>query len=337
MSEGSGDSTALADRDVDLCDGVFTLSLPPGWRHEPLGYADGAFHLPDRQRLLWQVDSYEAPDAIADGQLAEFIQEPGQAVTQLDDASIIRKVMMFHRRGDDDSPPQTVWKSADTLDRRYVRVARFALSPEPAAGLDPSLAAAITATVANGRFAARVRPLDRVTPSNALKRIAPWGLIQLRVPVHWHCERAKDGRFVCDVRPEDAPPDPTLWLDYNLFEVSDGEPPTGPAIRRLAEGAAAQLGSSQQTEISYDDRGAWIETYSEGADSVDGTPLRCFDLHRLLAGEQYCMLAHFNLVLPAPDAATGAGRDLIALMHREIRNAVVLAAPPVEAPSVGTA
>ncbi len=335
MSEGSSDSTGPADRTLDLCDGLFTLSLPPGWRYEPLGYADGAFHLPNGQRLLWRVDSFEAPDAIADGRLIDFVQEPDLSASHLDDASIVGNVMMFLRRGDDDSPPQIVWKSADTLDRRYVRIARFALSPDPAGGLDRSLAAAIAGTIANGRFAGRATPFDRVAPSNELKRIAPWGLIHLRVPDHWRYERAEDGRLVCDVLPEDAPPDPTLWLDYDLFEVPDGEGPTERAAHGMAEDLAAQLGPSGQATVEYDDRGAWIETFAEGEE--DGTSLRFYNLHRLLAGEHNFMLAHFNLVLSASDAATGAGRDLIALMHREIRNAVVLASPPLEAASVGTA
>ena len=44
------------------------------------------------------------------------------------------------------------------------------------------------------------------------------------------------------------------------------------------------------------------------------------------------MMAHFNLVLTAEDAETEAGQDLIALMHREIHNAIVLPTRPGEDP-----
>lgn len=314
------------------CDGLFTMPLPPGWRYEPRDYTDGSFRLASGQRLFCRVDSLETPEAIASGRSNEFVGEPGLDGPPLDDGDITGNVLMFIKRAKAGAPAELVWKTVDVLEDRYLRTVRMALPLDSAESDEPPdrahFAAEVASAIGQGVFADSAKPLDRVAPTTSLKRVAPWGLIYMRVPDFWRYERVEDGRFVCDVLPEDAPPDPTLWFDYNLFTAPESESDLPGKVRETAQGLAASWESPDQVKLDLDDRGGWLEAVGYGEE--DGTALVYFNMHRLLADAPYFITAQFSLVMTAEDAKTSAGRDVIDLMHHEIHNSIVLARPPSE-------
>ena len=322
---------ASGDASWSISDGLFSMPLPDGWRYREQGYADGAFTLPSGHSLSCHVESFEAPEVIAKGGLSPFACVDGMDVPDLADSDIIGNVLMLIRPVSDETPSQVIWTTLDVLGERYVRRARFSL---PCAIGDDNathspideILRAVTQAINQGRFADAVTPLDRVAPTTRLKRITPWGVIHIRVPEFWRYEQAEDGRFVCDVLPDQAPPDPTLWFDYNQFSAPSDKDELMGNLREIAAGVAERQGRPDQVQVHHDADGSWIESIAYGEE--DGTPLVFYNMHRLVAGDACLMLVHFNLVLTAKDAETEVGRDLIALMHHEIRNAIVLAEPP---------
>ncbi len=308
------------------------MPVPVDWHYDPAGYTDGNFALPGGRQLSCHVESFETPEAIARGELASFVSEPGLDVPPLSDADITGNVLMFVRSAAGDRTPCVIWKSLQVLDATYVRVARFALPFDPEKDDVPSpesgLAGDITAAINQGWFADHPTPLDRVAPTPALKRVAPWGIIHMRVPEFWRYERVEDGRFVCDVLEEHMPPDPTLWFNFDQFSTSSDELVSLAQIREDAIGLAKTLGSPDNVMVDHDSGGSWIESISHGHDG--DTEVVDYLMHRLVGGYGLVTIAHFNFVLTADDARTAAGQELVGLMHNEIRNAIVLAEPPCD-------
>lgn len=312
-----------------ICDGLFAMPLPPGWRYAPNGYADGHFELPTGHTLSCEVQSFEAPEAIGETGLAPFACEEGLEVPLMPDSDVIGNVIMLIRPAQGETPPTTIWRTLDVLGSTHVRVARFALASAPGDGIpDTDILGAVSAAINQGQFADYPVPLDRVAPTTELKRITPWGRIHIRVPEFWRYERAEDGRFVCDVLPDQAPPDPTLWFDYDQFSAPSNKAELDQKLREAAVGFAATLGSPDQVQVTHDADGTWIESVAHGEE--DGTPLIFYNMHRHVAGDGCFIVAHFNLVLTAEDAQSPAGQQLIDLMHREIHNAIVLPMLPGE-------
>ena len=317
-----------------ICHGLFTMPLPIGWRYESGLYEEGAFILPSGQRLSCRADSFDAPELIAAGQAVDLVREPDLDLPPLSDREIAGNVLMGLKRARGDMPAQLIWKSIDILDDRYVRSVRLSWTLDPADGADAAarseIAAEVMGAISQGQFAAHVTPLDRVAPSEALKRVSPWGLMYVRVPQFWRCEYVEDGRFVCDALPEDVPPDPTLWFDHDLLGVPETETDLVAKIHALAQGSAEQQGSPDQVKVDLDESGAWVESVAGGYEN--GTELVFYNMQRHVGEAPYMITALFNLVLTADDAKSRAGRELIDLMHREIRNAVVLARKPDKPP-----
>lgn len=311
------------------CDGLFTMPVPNTWRFTPDGYTDGAFELPSGHRLSCSLASFEDPEAIADGRLADFLREPGLTIPQLDVKNVVGNVLMFVQSPNGAEGSTVIWKSLDILDPAHIRVARFALPFDPENDGPPSpdsgLAGEITGLVNQGRFANHLRPLDRVAPTRTLKRVAPWNLIHMRVPEFWRYERVDDGRYVCDVLPEQMPPDPTLWFDFDQYESSTGEGGDAAQLQSFADEFAKGLGSPERVRVDHDEDGSWIETVGYGHDG--DTALVDYVIHRIVGGDGHTTMAHFNFVLTADDARTPAGQELVELIHHEIRNAIVLRGP----------
>ena len=308
------------------------MPLPAGWRYQHDRYEEGVFVLPTGQRLSCRADSLDAPGMIARGQVADLVTEPDLDLPALSGGELTGNILMAVKRATADAPAELIWKSVDILDDRYVRSFRLSWTLDPADGGDAAVrsetAAEVMGAISQGQFADRPTPLDRVAPSEALKRVSPWGLIYVRVPHFWRCEHVEDGRYVCDALPEDEPAEPTLWFDYNVFTVPETETDLVAKVHELAKGAAERLGPPNQVKVDLDEAGAWIESVGSGMD--DGTDLMFYNLHRHVGEPPYLNTALFNLVLPTDYAKSQAGRDLIDLMHREIRNALVLARPPVK-------
>ena len=306
------------------------MPVPSDWRYDSAGYTDGIFTMPDERQLSCHLESFEAPEAIARNELARFISEPGLDVPPLSDVEITGNVLMFVRSAVGGRTPCVIWKTLQVLDANYVRMARFALPFDPEKDDAPSpesgLVGDITAAINQGWFATHFTPLDRVAPTTALKRVAPWGIIHMRVPEFWRYERVEDGRFVCDVLEEHMPPDPTLWFNFDQFSTPSDELVSLAQLREDAIGLAESLGSPENVKVDHDSGGSWIESISTGhagdAEVVD------YLMHRLVGGRGLVTIAHFNFVLTADDARTSAGQELVGLMHNEIRNAIVLAEPP---------
>lgn len=330
---------ASGDTSWSIADGLFTMHLPDGWQYSADSYTNGEFALPSGHTLSCHVETYEAPERIAEGGLAPFAREEGMDVPDLSDSDIIGNVLMLFRPARDGVPSGVNWTTLDVLADRYIRIVRFSLPCElgddgdGASSIDGFLRG-VTQAINLGRFADDATPLDRVGPTPKLKRVTPWGVILIRVPEYWRYERAEDGRYVCDVLPEQAPPDPTLWFDYNQFSAPSDKGELLGNVRDMAAGLAETLGPPGHVQVHHDSGGSWIESIAHGEE--DGTPLVFYNMHRMVAGDARVLMAHFNLVLTAADAETEAGRDLIDLMHREIHNAIVLPNRPGEDPDAET-
>lgn len=313
-----------------ICDGLLTMPVPPDWHFRPDGYTDGAFDLPGGQTLSCQIGSLEVPEAIANGGLMDFIREPGLDIPPLEDADITGNVLMFIQSGIDEGQPKIVWKSVGILDGTHIRVARFSMPYDPAIDATPSpetgVSGDVTMVINQGWFADHATPLDRVAPTRELKRIAPWDVIHIRVPEFWRYERVEDGRYVCDVLPEQMPPDPTLWFDFDQFSIPPGETGLVEQVREAATDLAATLGSPDQVRVDHDEAGSWVESVGHGHDG--DTPLIEYAIHRFVAGDSCMVVAHFKFVLTVDDSRTPAGEELTARIYREVRNAIVLPKPP---------
>lgn len=328
MGQGSPPGSDTAPWTIS--DGLLTMSVPPDWHYRPDGYTDGEFDIPGEQTLSCHIESFEAPEAIANGGLTDFVREPGLDIPPLEDADITGSVLMFIQSATGAGQPNVVWKSVGILDDTHIRVARFSMPFDPASHGTPSpetgISGDVTAVVNQGWFADHQTPLDRVAPTKDLKRIAPWGVIHIRVPAFWRYERVEDGRYVCDVLPEHMPPDPTLWFDFNQYSVPPGEGDLIGQVRETAAGIAANLGSPDQVRVDHDSAGSWVETASHGHDG--DTPVIDYVVHRIVAGDACVIMAHFTLVLTAEEARTPAGQELITGIYHEVRNAIVHPKPP---------
>ena len=312
-----------------VCDGLFTMPIPDTWRYSPAGYTDGTFLLSSGDRLSFHLESFEDPESIAEGRLAVILSEPGLDMPVLDAKDIVGNVLMFVRSPDGNTGSSVIWKSLDILDASHIRVARFALPFDPEVDGPPSpesgLAGEITGLVQQGRFGSELKPLDRVAPTTALKRVTPWNLIHMRVPEFWRYERVDDGRYVCDVLPEFMPPDPTLWFDLDQYESPTGDGGSLAELQAFAEDLAERLGPPERVKLDHDEHGSWIETIGYG--HAGDAAVVDYVIHRLVVGDGGRTMAHFNFVLTTDDARTSAGQELVELIHREIRNAIVLHRP----------
>lgn len=317
-----------------ICDELFTMHIPAGWHYRPEGYTDGVFDLPDGQALACHIESFEVPEAIANGGLMDFIREPGLDIPPLEAAHITDNVLMFIESPTGKAPSKVVWKSVGILNGTHVRVVRFSMPFDPATDGTPSpeegISGEATMVINQGRFADHATPLDRVAPTKDLKRIAPWGVIHIRVPEFWRYERVEDGRYVCDVLPEHMPPDPTLWFDFDQFSIPPGETGLVERVREAATDLAATLGSPDQVRVDHDEAGSWVESVSHGHDGE--TPLIEYAIHRLVAGDACMVIAHFKFVLTMDEARMTVGQELTTRIYQEIRNAIVLPRSPDEKP-----
>ena len=275
-----------AGREWSIADGLFAMEVPSDWDYEPEAYDRGAFRLPRGGRLEARVTCYDDRACVDEGRLADYAVDPEFHIPQgYSNAEVTEKLLLMIRRGSPRNPPRKIIaKSMNVLEGRHIRVARFSLPLAEDEARDAELVARLAAKIAGavhpGRFADHLVPMDLMAATEELKMISPWKRIYLRVPTHWRVEETEDGRFVCDVTHEQTPPDPTLWIDYDLCQRASDAPGAKAAelteayLHKYTQGLGSVRDNLGPPVVERTDEGIWIKSMRSG--SEDGEALRFF-------------------------------------------------------------
>ena len=180
--------------------------------------------------------------------------------------------------------------------------------------------------MSSARFAAELTALDRVAPSNALKRVSFWDVVHMRLPVGWWWNREHDdgtGMFVAsDPTIEDGP---SLWVDFDQFDSLDAGSTAADYADHVNELTAQLAAAGADTQKLVTEQLARYDTavFYCHEDVRNGQQLHYDYCHRIVLRDRFLVVAHFSIIRPHGRAdAEGSA----ALLRREIRNAWIVPA-----------
>jgi len=338
-------NTGIGARRLDLGDGTLRLDLPGGWRvsEKRFGVATLLPETSEHAALRVGVVSYEDPDAVAEDDLGRFLDDEIRSKLADERLSGAEGIVIRGNWVDAESRSQRrMWKIVKCRNRDHVRVATFILEvplTEAAAKPTEMLSDDIDAMVRGTDFARSVTAMDRIAPTDDMKRVSFWNAIHMRIPAGWSVSREKsDGSGMYCVAPTpgtrdsgcaEAEGDEMLWVDVDEFRRRPEAAPLdgGATGRRVIDALAA--GILAQPEMKT--RGAHVE-YLDNTDGLltyvhrsheNGRRLKVRRWFRFAIRGTAMILATFSHVAPeSPDDAESSARRAT-MFDREIRNAVI--------------
>lgn len=342
---GDERNTSFGGRQLDLGDGTLRLDLPGGWRvsEKRFGAATLLPEAIEHAALRVGVVSYEDPNAVAEDDLGRFLDDEIKTKLAAERLSGAEGIVIRGNWVDAESRShRRMWKIVKCRYRDHVRVATFILEvPLTEAGARPTemLSDEIDAMVRGTDFARSVTAMDRIAPTDDMKRVSFWNAIHMRIPAGWSVSREKsDGSGMYCVAPApgkrdsgsaEAESDEMLWVDVDEFRRRPEAAPLddGATGRHIIDALAAGILARPEMKM----RGAHVE-YLDNTDGLltyvhrsreNGQCLQVRRWFRFAIRGAVMILATFSHVAPdSPDDAESAARRAT-MFDREIRNAVI--------------
>lgn len=304
--------------------GLFSMQVPDDWSWEERYFDEGTFRLPNGLPVACSVESFDDPETIASRRFDRYAQEDGFDTVPANPEDCIDNVVGVVRPPRDGRPWAAALKSLSNWKGARIRVARFFVEGDPGdAEPDMDLIEALGRVIALGTFAATETPLDRIAPSPTLKGINVANVIHMRVPTEWVVKRQNpDGTGMYLVEPPDSKvEDITLWLDYDALQFKSGAPPCDLEALARAHLARPEIAPGSGKIEWLDDVNLLLDYAHPGEE--DGEALRFKRWHRYLKEPDCTVIAHFSFVVLEREAELRHILDRLALIDREIRNALI--------------